>query len=54
MSTMKIDQILRHCCFSKIIKRPGTNFQSPALTQKYVRNVCHFILVVLRIQKKSA
>ena len=27
--------------FSKIIKGPGTSFQSPALSQKHVRNVCH-------------
>ena len=25
----------------KIIKGPGTSFQSPALTQKHFRNVCH-------------
>ena len=27
--------------FNKIIKEPGTSFQSPALSQKHVRNVCH-------------
>ena len=26
--------------FNKIIKGPGTSFQSPALSQKNVRNVC--------------
>ena len=29
------------CRFNKIIKRPGTSFQFPALNQKYIRNVCH-------------
>ena len=45
--------------FNKIIKGPGTSLKSPALSQKYVRNVGHrsnqyltkFILVVFRIQK---
>ena len=27
--------------FIKIIKGPGTNFQSPAMNLKDVRNVCH-------------
>ena len=36
----KNGQIL-HCHFNKIIKEPGTSFQSPAFSQKYVRNVCH-------------
>ena len=27
--------------FNKIIKEPGTSFQSPALSQKDIRNVCH-------------
>ena len=40
MSTIKNDQISLYCCFNKIIKGPGTSFQSPALCQKYVRNVC--------------
>ena len=30
-----------YCHFNKIIKRPGTSFQSPALSKKYVRNDCH-------------
>ena len=29
------------CYFSKIIKGPGTGFLSPALNQKYNRNVCY-------------
>ena len=41
MSTIKNDQISLYCHFNKIIKRPGTSFQSPALSQKLVRNVCH-------------
>ena len=28
-----------HCHFNKIIKGPGTTFQSPPLSQKHVRNV---------------
>ena len=27
--------------FNKIIKGPGTSFQSPALSQNHVRKVCH-------------
>ena len=42
MSTnTKNGQILLNCYFNKIIKGPGTSLQSPALSQKYVRNVCH-------------
>ena len=26
-----------------IIKGPGTSFQSPAVKQKHVRNVCHTV-----------
>ena len=26
-----------------VMKGPGTSFQSPALNQKHVRNVCHTI-----------
>ena len=37
---MKNDQTLLYCHFNKIIKGPGTSFQSPLLSQKYVRNVC--------------
>ena len=42
MSTIKNGQISLYCHFNKIIKEPGTNFQSPALTQNHVRNF-HFI-----------
>ena len=38
---MKNGQILPYCRFNKIIKGPGTSFQSPALNQKHIRNVCH-------------
>ena len=40
MSTTKDDQILLYY-FNKIIKGPGTSFQSPAMSQEYVRNACH-------------
>ena len=30
-----------YCYFNKIIKGPGTSFQSPAMSQKYVRNIFH-------------
>ena len=30
-----------YCHFNKIRKELGTSFQSPALSQKYVRNICH-------------
>ena len=38
---MKNDQISLYCHFHKIIKGPGTSFQSPVLSQNYVRNVFH-------------
>ena len=38
---MKNGQILLYCRFNKIIKGPGTSFQSPALNQKHIRNVYH-------------
>ena len=41
MSTIKNDQILLYCHFNKIIKEPGTSFQSQALNQKHVRNIFH-------------
>ena len=41
MSTIKDEQISLYYYFNKIIKGPGTSFQSPALSQKHVRNVCH-------------
>ena len=34
MTTIKNDQILCYCQFNKIIKEPGTNFQSAAFSQK--------------------
>ena len=40
MSTIKNGQILLYCNFNKIIKEPGTIFQSAAFNQKHVRNVC--------------
>ena len=33
MSTIKDDQILLYCHYNKIIKEPGTSFQSPAFSQ---------------------
>ena len=41
MSTVENGKILLYCHFNKIIKGPGTSFPSRALSQKYVRNVCH-------------
>ena len=38
---MKNDQILLYCRFNKIIKGPGTSFQSPTVSQKHARNICH-------------
>ena len=62
MSTIKNDQILIYCHFNNIKKGLGTSFQSPALSQKHVRNVCntarlyltklHFDRKEIRIQKK--
>ena len=40
-STTKHWQISLYCHFIKIIKGPGASFQSPALSQKHVRNICH-------------
>ena len=39
MSTVKNGQISLYFHFDKIIKRPETSFQSPALNQKHARNV---------------
>ena len=39
MSTIKNDQTSLYCHFNKIIKGPGTSFQSQALNQKHVRNI---------------
>ena len=60
MSTIKNDHISLYGHCNKIIKGPGTSFQSAALSQKHVRNACHtahwyfnnFILIALKIQKK--
>ena len=41
MSTIKNGQIFLYCYFNKIIKETGTTFQSPAFSQKHVRNVFH-------------
>ena len=41
MSTIKNDQISLYCNFNKVIKGPGTTFQSPSLSQKHVGNICH-------------
>ena len=41
MSTIKNGQICLYSHFKKIIKARGASFQSPALSQKHVRNVCH-------------
>ena len=41
MPTIKNDQISLYCHFNKIIKAPGTSFQSQAVNQKHVKNVCH-------------
>ena len=38
---MKHGQILVYLCFNKIIKGPGTSFQSPGLNEKHIKNVCH-------------
>ena len=41
MSTTKNGQIALYCHFKKILKRPGTSFQFPTLSQRHDRNVCH-------------
>ena len=46
MSTIKNGQILLYFRFNKIIKGPGTSFQSPALSQKNVRNVFSYSTLV--------
>ena len=40
MSAIKNDQISLYSHFDEIIKGPGKSFQSPASSQKPVRNVC--------------
>ena len=37
---MENGQILLYFHFNKIIKELGTSFQSPALIQKHIRNIC--------------
>ena len=41
MSVIKNGQISLYYHFDKIIKGSGTSLQSPALSQKHGRNVCH-------------
>ena len=52
MSTIKVGQILLYCHFNKIMKGPGTSFQSPPLNQKHTSISPNVILIALRIQKK--
>ena len=64
MSTIKNGESRNIFILIRSIKCPGTSFQSTALNQNHLRNVCHtaqhtsiganFILIVLRIQKKLA
>ena len=49
MSTIKNGQSLLYCHFNKIMKGPGTSFQSPALSQKLVRNICHTAYFVMQL-----
>ena len=46
---MKNRLISLYCCFNEIIKGSGTSFQSPALSQKHVRDVCHTSQLYLTI-----
>ena len=41
LNDMENSQISLYCRFNKIMKWSGTSFQSPALNQKHIRNVCH-------------
>ena len=41
MSSIENGQISLYCHFDRLKKGPGTSFQSAALGQKHVRNVCH-------------
>ena len=38
---MKMTRSHYICHFNKIVARSGTSFQSPVLTQKHIRNICH-------------
>ena len=53
MSTIKTSQISLYCHFSKIIKGPGTSFQSVALNQKHVGSVCHVAHQYLSSDKQT-
>ena len=46
MSTNKNGQISLYCHFDKIIKGPGTSFQSPAMNRKHARNVLSYNTLV--------
>ena len=41
MSNIKNGHISIYFNFNKIIKGPETSFQSPVLSQKQVRDLCH-------------
>ena len=41
MSVIKNGQILLYYHINKIVKGPGTSFQSPEVSQKHVRNIFH-------------
>ena len=43
MFSIKNAQISLYCNFNKIIKGPRNSFESPALSQKHVRNVCYTV-----------
>ena len=48
MSTIINGRSSLYCHFNKIMKETGISFQSAALSQKHVKNVCHKATVVLR------
>ena len=41
MSTIKNGHCSLYPHFNKTIKGPGTSFQSPSMSQKHARDVCH-------------
>ena len=41
MSDIENGQISLYCHFSKIIKGPGPSLQSPALSQRHFKIICH-------------
>ena len=53
MSTIKNGQILLYVHFNEIIKRLETSFQSPALSQKHVRNVCRHYLTKFHFDSRQ-